>query len=128
MKLHLCYLSYHPRKGECGVSLEVRLNYITILCNLIKVAAILLLAALIHHLLHIQKTLEYSFDLLHFFVFFEVTTDVFLARIWQDSCRKYFFCQVLARNVFSAKILQDLYFLSRSCKNCIYFQPGFTYN
>ena len=28
-----------------------------------------------------------------------------------------FFCQVLAKNVFSARILQDLYFLSRSCKN-----------
>ena len=33
-------------------------------------------------------------------------------------CKKiYFFCQVLARNVFSARTLQDLYFLSRSGKN-----------
>ena len=63
-----------------------------------------------------------------------------LARFLQDIphfarfLQKIFFCQVLARNVFSARILQDSYFLSRSCKNLllyyilsknyIYFQPG----
>ena len=74
MKLHLCYLSYHPRGRECGVSLEVRLNYITILCNLTKVPAIILLAEFIYYLLHLQKTLECSIDLLHLFVTFGTTT------------------------------------------------------
>ena len=43
MKLHLCYLFHYPKGGGCGVSLEVRLNYIT-LCNLIKVPATTLVA------------------------------------------------------------------------------------
>ena len=32
-------------------------------------------------------------------------------------CKKYVFCHVLPRNIFSARILQDVYFLSRSCNN-----------
>ena len=66
-------LTLLPKRGECRVSLEVR-HYITILCNHIKVPAIILLAASIHHLLSIQKTLEFSIDLLYYFVTFEVTT------------------------------------------------------
>ena len=55
-----------------------------------------------------------------------LTEKVFIARILQDSCMKYFFCQVLAKNAFSArmltlarfvifvKILHELYLFSTS--------------